>query len=111
MLGAFVCVFSWNTIKTNAPESPKTIPKDFIQVIRSFNISAVNNNNNTGVMVIETALLIGVERLSPLKNISIFRTIPKTAHAPIRSEERRVGKECRSRWSPDHYKEKQEKSR
>src|SRR5690554_8192976 len=24
----------------------------------------------------------------------------------IRSEERRVGKECRSRWSPDHYKKK-----
>src|SRR5688572_21242989 len=23
-----------------------------------------------------------------------------------RSEERRVGKECRSRWSPDHYKKK-----
>src|SRR6266702_6718427 len=23
---------------------------------------------------------------------------------PARSEERRVGKECRSRWSPDHYK-------
>src|ERR1039458_2357840 len=22
----------------------------------------------------------------------------------VRSEERRVGKECRSRWSPDHYK-------
>src|SRR5437899_1359662 len=25
-----------------------------------------------------------------------------------RSEERRVGKECRSRWSPDHEKEKKE---
>src|SRR2546425_12516213 len=25
---------------------------------------------------------------------------------PIRSEERRVGKERRSRWSPDHYKKK-----
>src|SRR5690554_8206109 len=25
---------------------------------------------------------------------------------PRRSEERRVGKECRSRWSPDHYKER-----
>ena len=25
---------------------------------------------------------------------------------PNRSEERRVGKECRSRWSPDHYKKK-----
>ena len=24
----------------------------------------------------------------------------------IRSEERRVGKECRSRWSPDHEKKK-----
>src|SRR2546421_9348798 len=23
-------------------------------------------------------------------------------HAPLRSEERRVGKECRSRWSPYH---------
>src|SRR5438128_12108027 len=23
-----------------------------------------------------------------------------------RSEERRVGKECRSRWSPEHYKKK-----
>src|SRR5690349_25147925 len=28
-----------------------------------------------------------------------------------RSEERRVGKEGRSRWSPDHYKKREEKSR
>src|SRR3712207_8454386 len=27
---------------------------------------------------------------------------PKIASAPCRSEERRVGKECRSRWSPYH---------
>src|SRR6266511_1748380 len=27
-------------------------------------------------------------------------------HDAPRSEERRVGKECRSRWSPDHYKKK-----
>src|SRR5437867_12480926 len=27
---------------------------------------------------------------------------------PRRSEERRVGKECRSRWAPEHYKEKRE---
>src|SRR5262245_65705089 len=39
---------------------------------------------------------------------------PRKAHAARhpprdclpRSEERRVGKECRSRWSPDHYKKK-----
>src|SRR5262250_3597946 len=28
-----------------------------------------------------------------------------------RSEERRVGKECRSRWSPYHYKKKKQKQR
>src|SRR5690242_21813121 len=28
-----------------------------------------------------------------------------------RSEERRVGKECRSRWSPDHEKKKKKKTR
>src|SRR6266498_5706017 len=27
-----------------------------------------------------------------------------------RSEERRVGKECRSRWSPYHYKKKKKKT-
>src|SRR2546430_7349272 len=27
---------------------------------------------------------------------------PRDHHAANRSEERRVGKECRSRWSPDH---------
>ena len=27
---------------------------------------------------------------------------PVTTHDPVRSEERRVGKECRSRWSPYH---------
>src|SRR5439155_8176880 len=33
------------------------------------------------------------------------------ADIPQRSEERRVGKECRSRWSPDHEKKKKEKNR
>src|SRR2546430_16740451 len=29
-----------------------------------------------------------------------------TLQPALRSEERRVGKECRSRWSPYHYKKK-----
>src|SRR5688572_33061048 len=33
------------------------------------------------------------------------RTIAKYRES-MRSEERRVGKECRSRWSPYHYKKK-----
>src|SRR5438046_10390242 len=32
-----------------------------------------------------------------------------TALRPARSEERRVGKECRSRWSPDHLKKKEKR--
>src|SRR5690348_18512669 len=31
-------------------------------------------------------------------------------HARDRSEERRVGKECRSRWARDHYKKKRKRS-
>src|SRR5438046_3845026 len=32
-------------------------------------------------------------------------------HTGFRSEERRVGKECRSRWEPDHYKKKERRNR
>src|SRR5438309_7352692 len=32
--------------------------------------------------------------------------ILRLSHESERSEERRVGKECRSRWSPYHYKKK-----
>src|SRR5437588_12184766 len=35
----------------------------------------------------------------------------RVAGAGARSEERRVGKECRSRWSPYHYKTKEETRR
>src|SRR6266508_2309036 len=35
---------------------------------------------------------------------------PRTAQ-PTRSEERRVGKECRSRWSPYHLKKKKKKNK
>src|SRR3546814_15188972 len=43
--------------------------------------------------------------LSGMIDIGLFR------HSPLRSEERRVGKECvrtcRDRWSPDQYKKKE----
>mgnify|MGYP006870602607 CR=1 FL=1 len=37
-------------------------------------------------------------------NVVLFDVVPTTIEDRInlRSEERRVGKECRSRWSPDH---------
>ena len=33
---------------------------------------------------------------------AISTEVAKLEYQPIRSEERRVGKECRSRWSPYH---------
>src|SRR3712207_8333165 len=40
----------------------------------------------------------------PLTSPPVIEIVPATLHPtlPKRSEERRVGKECRSRWSPYH---------
>src|SRR2546430_15055998 len=43
---------------------------------------------------------LGLEPRARLLEIS--RQRPAVHHAGARSEERRVGKECRSRWSPYH---------
>ena len=37
-----------------------------------------------------------------LKRFAVGLVLVYKAFAPMRSEERRVGKECRSRWSPYH---------
>src|SRR6266540_4717956 len=47
-------------------------------------------------------------RLAPLAELGEEARIAALA-AGWRSEERRVGKECRSRWSPDHEKKKKKK--
>src|SRR5207237_8382072 len=41
-----------------------------------------------------------------LSNLKLLRRITRTENILHRSEERRVGKECRYRWSSDHYKKK-----
>src|SRR3989449_10509443 len=42
-----------------------------------------------------------LERLDQLNHLSLVLGFP-TVTLGVRSEERRVGKECRSRWSPYH---------
>src|SRR5690554_7954871 len=39
------------------------------------------------------------------------RACEKFRHLPVRSEERRVGKECRSRWAREHEKKKREEEK
>src|SRR5215217_9400493 len=40
-----------------------------------------------------------------------WRWVRSRSRTPSRSEERRVGKECRSRWSPYHYKKNKRKTK
>ena len=49
----------------------------------------------------ELAHNAGVERTLPLRCLSDWCRSRQVRHV-LRSEERRVGKECRSRWSPYH---------
>src|SRR3989475_9226293 len=58
-----------------------------------------------------TALGVGYEQVAPLNPRLIYASISGYGHSgparnkggfDLRSEERRVGKECRSRWSPYH---------
>ena len=54
------------------------------------------NKGNTDIYLIDS----DGKNLRPLNNSKKNESNPK--FSPDRSEERRVGKECRSRWSPYH---------
>ena len=55
------------------------------------------------VFLVVIALLATNKKLvETLKNIYKIEELRKRVIYTIRSEERRVGKECRSRWSPYH---------
>ena len=62
--------------------------------------------NKTSLQQLEKQLKVRVRTLPIIKNkesalrMEVKRC--KTEAADLRSEERRVGKECRSRWSPYH---------
>src|SRR2546425_7322846 len=47
-------------------------------------------------------LCIGDEKITAAEFDQLIESLPEQYRAPARSEERRVGKECRSRWSPYH---------
>src|SRR2546422_11448677 len=50
-------------------------------------------------------------RYVPVTRCSVPSGAGRRRVVKARSEERRVGKECRSRWSPDHLKKKTDKQR
>ena len=63
------------------------------------NVPNVSTNDQTPTYTEATTF----ENISSGEKLSIaFGKIKKAISTLIRSEERRVGKECRSRWSPYH---------
>src|SRR5438876_11687820 len=52
-----------------------------------------------GIVVSNGVLLVDYTNVLRRRGIELHEAVVKAAR---RSEERRVGKECRSRWSPDH---------
>ena len=70
------------------------------QVANSF-VQDINDHVKVGDMV--KVKVLSIDEESHKIALSIREALPKEERRPkSRSEERRVGKECRSRWSPYH---------
>src|SRR5690606_41641363 len=73
--------------------------------IRDFHVTGVQT---CALPILNRSFVVGLRQLQA----ACFPVTPPVAVSELlreplgqrRSEERRVGKECRSRWSPDHYK-------
>src|SRR6266704_3247749 len=65
----------------------------------------IRDRNVTGVQTCALPISSTKTRAWPASQ-QTSPSVPTNATAAPRSEERRVGKECRSRWSPYHYKKK-----
>ena len=57
---------------------------------------------NVLTIALAISLIVGISLFQQGSKISEQKILNQMQQATIRSEERRVGKECRSRWSPYH---------
>ena len=58
-------------------------------------------NTGASVSAIQVKVCVQMDEL-PQKSVAVYVLVRERLHPLVRSEERRVGKECRSRWSPYH---------
>src|SRR6476661_10657292 len=66
----------------------------------------IRDSSVTGVKT--CALPISRSASTPVHDPAVPWKARRSTSECARSEERRVGKECRSRWSPYHYKKKKD---
>ena len=62
----------------------------------------INELNSFYVVNDENGRPINVVKENSIYNFKVIEKYPVPDNISYRSEERRVGKECRSRWSPYH---------
>ena len=76
-------------------ENPKDATRKLLQLINEFGKVA-------GYKINAQKFLAFLYTNDEQSEREIMETLPFTSATKRRSEERRVGKECRSRWSPYH---------
>src|SRR5206468_11162968 len=86
------------------PKPEEWLNKDFFKVenLKSISVSSTNATNN---WALEREKENGEWKLADAKKgeqLDTGKSSGVTSALSSRSEERRVGKECRSRWAPDH---------
>src|SRR5688572_33299026 len=89
-------LFPYTTLFRSSLYRSQTYPSHILLTKSSLNMSETRTSQT-----FLTKSFLNITQTCPsqmfLTNISLYTT---------RSEERRVGKECRSRWYPDHEKKK-----
>ena len=80
-------------------KSRKPISRQIIDNIKELIVSGVLAEDEKLPSVREMASYLTV---NPNTVQKVFRILKQQGYIRSRSEERRVGKECRSRWSPYH---------
>ena len=85
MFGASCRISELKSIKPKAPKKPMAIPTIFFG--STFSLIRIADKKTTimGVVVIRTALLIGVDSERPLKNTNILKPMPNRAQTNIRA--------------------------
>ena len=70
----------------------KTYPNGF-QAVKNFNLDIADK---------EFIIFVGPSGCGKSTTLRMIAGLEEISSGELRSEERRVGKECRSRWSPYH---------